>query len=721
MLNLYDKNTTDFSKSGKYIIGNATNVLKYREINGEYYITFDLPINDVALKFITLFDYIKSGNQLYIVRSIEKIKTNNPIVKIKALHVVSELNNIHIQYFPEQIGVAVDSMIKTAINGSKFTYLTDAEADALGLTLIKDETDLLGTYDKVSAIEIVKKIIETLQRGELYTNNYKIALVERLGKNNGVILETNHNLTNITRFDDTSELMNKIFVYGNGDISTATGYIESAESIALYGERVGYVNFSDVDDLDELQNKSLWLINENNPDRIDMPTTTITCGVIDLHKLGIQQKIEIGDTVRIFDRNLGVNQLLRCVKIEEYPFQPTNGTFTFGAAPLTYSQLLTKLELNKENLQKYSNTDGKIQTSGLDMLAPSISAANNKVWNSSFEIYDEYAAAKYWVGGHVSNLDSRFDGSSMLLVAAEQTTQDIIAKIDVDDFVISNSILLAFYHKGGKVRLEIVDDDDNIIPLWSPKTGTQDLYVESNFNGDWQAAYTFALVDKTTLKALGKQSFRIRLTNMDSVNAWIDGVICQSKYVNNYVLYYDGPHSNANEWGDEIGSITPMIPVEANQESDKTINGKTEICRITIESTEQTDAIVSASCEVENTEPQIYRFAMEDNATEIFYHRKKIDEFDVYSITRKTNGLHLLPGTHVFQFFVDGTNGTVRSGNITMILKGIKAVALAQNPVLSMIEVIVGKWGLVETDFPTVGFYGNVVDDVEVINTLVEE
>lgn len=720
MLYLYEKGTMDFSKSGKYIIGNATNVLNYREINGEYYITFDLPINDVSLKFISLFDYIKCGNQLYIVRSIEKIKSSNPIVKVKALHIISELNNIHIQYYPEQIGIPVNEMIKTAIKGSKFTYLTDEEANQLGLTLIKEETDMLGTYDKVSASEVVKKVIEILQRGELYVDNYKIGLVERLGTNKGIVLETTYNLTNITRFDDTSELMNKIFIYGNGDISTATGYIESADSIALYGERVGYVNFTDVDDVEELQNKALWLINENNPDRIDMPTTTITCSVIDLHKLGVQQKIEIGDMVRIFDRNIGVNQLLRCVKIEEYPFQPTIGNFTFGAAPLTYSQLLTKLELNKENLQKYSNTDGKIQTSGLDMLAPSISASNNKVWNSSFEIFDEYAAAKYWVGGHVSNLDSRFDGSSMLLVAAEQTTQDIVAKINVNEFVVSNSILLAFYHKGGKVRLEIVDDDDVIIPLWSPKTGTQDLYVESGYNSDWQASYTFALVDKTTLKALGKESFRIRLTNMDSVNAWIDGVICQSKYVNNYVLYYDGPHSNANEWGDEIGVITPMVPVEANQESDKEINGKTEICRITIESSEQTDAIMSASCEVENTETQIYRFSMEDNATEIFYHRKKIDEVDMYSITKKTNGLHLLPGTHVFQFYVDGTNGTVRNGNITMILKGIKAVALAQNPVLSMIEVIVGKWGLIDTDFPTIGFYGTITDDVEVINTLVE-
>lgn len=720
MLHLYNKDTTDFSRSGKYTISKATNILRYREINGEFYITFDLPINDVSLKFITLFDYIKCNNQLYIVRSIERVKSNNPVIKIKALHVVSELNNIHIQYYPEQIGVAADAMIKAAINGSRFSYLTDAEADALGLTLIKEETDLLGTYDKVSASEIIKKVIEVLQRGELYVDNYKIALVERLGNNKGVMLETTYNLTNISRFDDTSELMNKIYIYGNGDISTATGYIESAESIALYGERVGYVNFADVDNLEELQNKALWLINENNPDRIDMPTTTITCSVIDLNKLGIQQKIEIGDTVRIFDRNLGINQLLRCVKVEEYPYQATVGSFTFGAAPLTYSQLLTKLELNKENLQKYSNTDGKIQTSGLDMLAPSISASNNKVWNSSFEIFDEYAAAKYWLGGHVSNLDARFDGSSMLLVSGEQTTQDIIAKINVNDFVISNSILLAFYHKGGRVRLEIVDDDDVIIPLWSPKTGTQDLFVESNYNSDWQASYTFALLDKTTLKALGKETFRIRLTNMDSVNAWIDGVICQSKYVNNYVLYYDGPHSNANEWGDEVGNITPMVPVEANQESDKAIAGKTEICRISIESTEQTDAIIAASCEVENTEAQVYRFSMEDNTTEIFYHRKKIDEVDTYAITKKTNGLHLLPGTHVFQFYVDGTDGTVRNGNITMILKGIKAVALAQNPVLTMIEVIVGKWGLVDDDFPTIGFYGTLTENVEVINTLVE-
>ena len=55
-----------------------------------------------------------------------------------------------------------------------------------------------------------------------------------------------------------------------------------------------------------------------------------------------------------------------------------------------------------------------------------------------------------------------------------------------------------------------------------------------------------------------------------------------------------------------------------------------------------------------------------------------------------------------------------------MILSGIKAVALAQNPVLNILEVIVGKWGLKEEDYTVIDFYKNVSDNVEVINTVIK-
>lgn len=71
MLQLYDKNTTDFSGIG-IVLENASNVKIKEVINGEYLLSFSFPTTDEKMQYIVPHAIVKAENQLFKIESIDE-------------------------------------------------------------------------------------------------------------------------------------------------------------------------------------------------------------------------------------------------------------------------------------------------------------------------------------------------------------------------------------------------------------------------------------------------------------------------------------------------------------------------------------------------------------------------------------------------------------------------------------------------------------------------
>lgn len=75
-----------------------------------------------------------------------------------------------------------------------------------------------------------------------------------------------------------------------------------------------------------------WEFDEKNEDRIDAPQLTISGKLIDLSKLaeyGDAEKLEIGDTVHVFDLD-GTEYVQRVIEYQAYPLEPKESNISIG-------------------------------------------------------------------------------------------------------------------------------------------------------------------------------------------------------------------------------------------------------------------------------------------------------------------------------------------------------------------------------------------------------
>lgn len=361
MLRVFPHNWTDFTSNGLAVLNNATNVKVTKEINGDYSLTFDLNADDGKWQYINYNALILCEGQLFRVYKKNQKKDGSLTRTAECVHVsTSDLSAELIVNIPDLINKTPREIITAVLTSGKFHIMSDAEVAALGMSWVSEATDFLSA-SKLSGIDFIKKLLEILKKGELYIDNYKIAIVNRIGRDTGLILSMANNLKSIEE-EGVASITNRLYVFGKDDMPLPTpgGYIESSSSISAYGLRVGYATFDTVDDPAELLQKANWLFDANNPKRLDYPAVTHKVSMVDLYKLyGDKYKIGLGDSVVIKNEVLGINETKRVVKIEYYPYSPQQSEVTLGYPPATYNDFFERLAQTYTTVKKAT-----IQSSG---------------------------------------------------------------------------------------------------------------------------------------------------------------------------------------------------------------------------------------------------------------------------------------------------------------------------------------------------------------------
>ncbi len=379
-MKLHEYNETNFTGGCLAYLGKATNVAVTENLQQPHTLSFEYPMNDEKAEMIQENRIVSVEGQAYRINDVTREYSGTRILKAKAeriffidatFHHIPTIGN---DTDPSDSTIGVDPyvVIRKAIEGTRFELIPDSELAEMGMTRIGADGVMIDFFptDKINTYDVITSVIDTLGYGEIYVDNYRIAVVERIGKDNGVRLSLKKNLTRLSVQRNIAELATRIYPYGADDltISSVNGgvpYIESPEAVEKYGIVEGYMDYSDYTEPEKIKAHAEWdLMGEDNDFRLDRPQLTITGDVVDLSKLaeyGDFEKIALGDTVHVYEGETVHHK--RIINITYYPYsakQPAvtigspNGTNMFYAA--WYKGKLFKV------IQKNRGTNSKLKT-----------------------------------------------------------------------------------------------------------------------------------------------------------------------------------------------------------------------------------------------------------------------------------------------------------------------------------------------------------------------
>lgn len=355
-MRLHDRYTDSF-ETGE-VLNNAYNVKETRILNDTGSIEFDYPYDEKA-RLISQNMLVSVNGHIYeISRTTRNTNGTDTLHVYGTPHFVYEAQKAFIPTIGDHIGKSSRYVLKQAIDiisefkkyvGERciFHIMTNADLSEKGMKWVADDELLIDFFstDKTNLWDVIKTIIENLGRGEIYhetgidsSNNVvcNIAIVERIGKDNGVRLRLEKNMQSISIERNVSDMITRLWAFGSDDLTVSSvnggkAYIDSP-NIEKYGVQEGYKDYSDYTSADKLYRNAKWEFDEDNEDRIDAPQLTISGKLIDLSKLaeyGAAEKLEIGDTVHVFDID-GTEYVQRVIEYQAYPLEPKESNISIG-------------------------------------------------------------------------------------------------------------------------------------------------------------------------------------------------------------------------------------------------------------------------------------------------------------------------------------------------------------------------------------------------------
>lgn len=378
---LHEWNETDFTGGCLAYLNKAYEVAVFEGLQETHTVSFKYPMKDEKAELIKENRIVSVEGQAYRITLVKRDYSGSRIMTVKANRIFYD-DALH-HHLPtigndtdvtkSTMGVDPYDVIKLAIADTKFELIPDSELKEMGMTRIGADGVKIDFYptDKINTYDVIQNVIEAYGRGEIYYDNYRFAVVERIGKDNGVRMSIKKNMTSLSVERNTQELTTRLYMYGKDDltISSVNGgkpYIDSKEGIEKYGIREAYRDYSDYDDPEKLKAFGEWdLKGEGNEYRLDRPQLTITGDVVDLSKLaeyGDFYKISLGDTVHVFEDNIEHKQ--RIVSMTYYPYSAKQPSVTIGQPTLAnayyHAWYMGKLI---KTIQKNSGRANKLKTS----------------------------------------------------------------------------------------------------------------------------------------------------------------------------------------------------------------------------------------------------------------------------------------------------------------------------------------------------------------------
>ena len=378
VLRLHERNATNFETGD--ILNDAVNISEQRKINDIACLQFEYPMDDKA-RLIKENMLLTTNGRIYEIVRITRKMDGRDIVQVTAKDMFSRrAQNTFLPNVPDMIGKKTSDVIKKALKtATDFSLYTDEELSAMGMEWVGNDKFLIDFFstDKTTLWDFLHTVIENSGRGEIYSNGYRFALVERIGCDRGVRLTLDKNMQNIEIERSTEDMITKLYPFGSEDLTIKHAKLDNGQEYGkeyilspnaeIYGVHEGYRDYSDYTEPDKVYANALWEFDPENEERIDIPKITITGKLIDLSKLeeyGDIEKVELGDTVHVYDVD-GQEYVQRVIEGTWYPYEARETVISIGHMRRDVFFTLYQLQHKKRELEAVQTTNNQIATRSL--------------------------------------------------------------------------------------------------------------------------------------------------------------------------------------------------------------------------------------------------------------------------------------------------------------------------------------------------------------------
>lgn len=315
---LYSPTTTSFTTGGIGKLIDAGSCIVTEERNGSYELEMTYPITG------HLYDEIKQRSIIFAkpspaqseqpFRVYRITKPLNKVVTIYAAHISYDLSGIPVKNFTSQsVQAALTALTTSSVINNPFTFWSD-----------KTNSGVMEIETPMPCRTILSNILDAYG-GEYEFDKYTVKLHSLRGFDNGVSIKYGKNLTDLEQDENCSNVYTGVLPYWtgndtNGNKTTVSGSVVNAPGTYDF-TRILPVDFtSDFEEQPstaQLDNAATNYISDNN---IGIPEVNLTVSFVHLNQteeyknLGIFERVELGDTIKVEFAAMGVSSTARCVK-----------------------------------------------------------------------------------------------------------------------------------------------------------------------------------------------------------------------------------------------------------------------------------------------------------------------------------------------------------------------------------------------------------------------
>ena len=310
---LYSPTTTSFTTGGIGKLIDAGSCIVTEERNGSYELEMTYPITG------HLYDEIKQRSIIFAkpspaqseqpFRVYRITKPLNKVVTIYAAHISYDLSGIPVKNFTSQsVQAALTALTTSSVISNPFTFWSD-----------KTNSGVMEIETPTPCRTILSNILD-VYGGEYEFDKYTVKLHSLRGFDNGVSIKYGKNLTDLEQDENCSNVYTGVLPYWTGNETTISGSVVNAPGTYDF-TRILPVDFTrdfeEQPSTTQLNNAATNYISANN---IGIPEVNLTVSFVHLNQteeyknLGIFERVELGDTIKVEFAAMGVSSTARCVK-----------------------------------------------------------------------------------------------------------------------------------------------------------------------------------------------------------------------------------------------------------------------------------------------------------------------------------------------------------------------------------------------------------------------
>lgn len=310
---LYSPTTTSFTTGGIGKLIDAGSCIVTEERNGSYELEMTYPITG------HLYDEIKQRSIIFAkpspaqseqpFRVYRITKPLNKVVTIYAAHISYDLSGIPVKNFTSQsVQAALTALTTSSVISNPFTFWSD-----------KTNSGVMEIKTPTPCRTILSNILD-VYGGEYEFDKYTVKLHSQRGFDNGVSIKYGKNLTDLEQDENCSNVYTGVLPYWTGNDTTVSGSVVNAPGTYDFTRilPVDFTNdFEEQPSTAQLDNAATNYISANN---IGIPEVNLTVSFVHLNQteeyknLGIFERVELGDTIKVEFAAMGVSSTARCVK-----------------------------------------------------------------------------------------------------------------------------------------------------------------------------------------------------------------------------------------------------------------------------------------------------------------------------------------------------------------------------------------------------------------------